>query len=397
MTIRLDPAKAAVEDHDSVVALTQSLVRVPSRGGVDPYDPVLEAMASWLDGHGLECRRLSGPGGRTVALVCEVVGDRPGPRWVLDACLDTAPFGDEAAWSRSPTSGEIVDGWMYGRGSADSKVGAAVFAHILRRMAGMADGLRGSAVLLLDVDEHTGGFGGAKAYFNPPSGRADVAGVMIGYPGIEHLVVGGRGVLRAGLHVHGVASHSGGSKSTPSAIAKAADLIGRLDEIGLPGGTAEFPPGGKLTVTSVHGGEGFSVTPDLCSLNVDIRLTPGLDDRTAEGLLRDAVNAADRAWPGTRPTGVEIVTRWPPFALPEGARLRVALLDAAAEAGLDVTAKVAGPSNIGNYLAGLAIPATAGFGVHYEGLHATDERILLDSIGPVQAVYHRALLTLMSA
>nr|WP_322778752.1 hypothetical protein [Frankia sp. Cas4] len=30
----------------------------------------------------------------------------------------------------------------------------------------------------------------------------------------------------------------------------------------------------------------------------------------------------------------------------------------------------AGPSNIGNYLAGLGIPATAGFGVAYEGMHA---------------------------
>lgn len=396
MTIQLDPTKAAVEDHDSVVALTRSLVRVPSRGGVDPYDPVLEVMGSWLDGHGLECRRLSGPGGQTVALLCEIVGDRPGPRWVLDACLDTAPFGDQDAWSGSPTSGEIRDGWLYGRGSSDSKAGAAIFAHILRRIAAVRDGLRGGVVLLLDVDEHTGGFGGAKAYFDPVGGRPDVAGVMIGYPGTDHLVVGGRGVLRVGLHVYGIASHSGGSKTTPSAIAKAADLIGRLGEIGLPSGTAEFPPGAKLTVTSIQSGEGFSVTPDLCSLNVDVRLTPGFDDRASESVLREQISAVDAAWQGTRPTGVEIVTRWPPFALPEGSRLRDALLDAAAEVGLDVTAKIAGPSNIGNYLAGLGIPATAGFGVEYEGLHATDERILLDSLGPVQAVYHRALLTLMS-
>lgn len=168
MTTQLDPAKAAVEDHDSVVALTQRLVRVASRGGVDPYDPVLEVMADWLDEHGLECRRLSGIGGQTVALVCEVFGARPGPRWVLDACLDTAPFGDEAAWSASPASGRIADGWLEGRGSADSKVGAVIYAHILRRLAAIRDRLRGSVVLLLDVDEHTGasqGFPGSGADF----------------------------------------------------------------------------------------------------------------------------------------------------------------------------------------------------------------------------------------
>ena len=49
------------------------------------------------------------------------------------------------------------------------------------------------------------------------------------------------------------------------------------------------------------------------------------------------------------------------------------------------------------HLAGLGIPATAGFGVHYQGLHGTDERIRLDSIPAVQAVYHQALLTLLHA
>jgi succinyl-diaminopimelate desuccinylase len=43
-------------------------------------------------------------------------------------------------------------------------------------------------------------------------------------------------------------------------------------------------------------------------------------------------------------------------------------------------AKVAGPSNIGNYLAKLGIPATAGLGVVYHGLHGTDERIELASV-----------------
>ncbi len=58
-------------------------------------------------------------------------------------------------------------------------------------------------------------------------------------------------------------------------------------------------------------------------------------------------------------------------------------------------AKVAGPSNIGNYFAGLGIPATAGFGVDYKNLHGTNERIRLDSIPAVQTAYHQALLALL--
>lgn len=83
-----------------------------------------------------------------MALACEVAGGRPGPRFVLDACLDTAPFGDEAAWTFPPTSGQIAGGWLHGRGSSDSKAGAAIFAHVAARLHATADGFDGSVVLL---------------------------------------------------------------------------------------------------------------------------------------------------------------------------------------------------------------------------------------------------------
>jgi succinyl-diaminopimelate desuccinylase len=392
----IDTLQAAREDHDAVVKLTRELVRIPSRGGVDSYDPVLDYMSGWMGEHGLACRLLTGPAGATVALTCEVTGAGPGPRYVLDACLDTAPFGDETAWTFPPASGEITGGWMHGRGSSDSKVGAAIFAHIAARFAARPDWMRGSLVLLFDVDEHTGSFGGAKAYFEGADAPSRVDGVMIGYPGLDHVVTGGRGVLRARMRVHGIAGHSGGSKTTPSAIAKAAVLIQELSNADLPGpASSEFPLPARLTVTAISGGQGYSTVPDLCTFHVDVRLTPAFDDGAANGLLRSAAAAVDAAWPGTQPTHIEITTRWPAFALPGEAPLRTALLTAARSAGLATTAKIAGPSNIGNYLAGLAVPATAGFGVEYAGLHGTDERIRLDSIPPVQAVYHQALLTLL--
>jgi succinyl-diaminopimelate desuccinylase len=391
-----DRLEEARSDYHSVVALARALVRIPSRGGIDPYDPVLDCMAGWLTGHDLACRRLPGPGGDTVALACEVTGAGPGPRYVLDACLDTAPFGDEAAWTYPPASGKIAGGWLHGRGSCDSKTGAAIFAHIAARLRESAGQWAGSVALLFDVDEHTGTFGGAKAFFDSEADpRPD--GVLIGYPGPDHVVTGGRGVLRAQVRVHGVAGHSGSSKATPSAIAKAAELVARLHGTELPGPTDPgFPLPPRLTVTAITGGEGYSTVPDLCTLNVDVRLTPALNDHDALARLRDAAAEIDAAWPQTRSTIVEVTTCWPPFALPEGEPLRTALMSAARQAGMNPAAKVAGPSNIGNYLAGLGIPATAGFGVTYRGLHATDEQADLASIPPVQAAYHQALLTLLT-
>jgi succinyl-diaminopimelate desuccinylase len=392
-----DVLAAAHADHRSVVDLTQQLVRIPSRGGIDHYLPMVEAVEDWLTNARLRPRRLVDDGGLVVGVVCDIAGGRPGPRYVLDACLDTAPFGDEAAWAHSPTSGVIEDGWLNGRGAADSKAAVAVFCHLGARLAQHADQLRGTATLLFDADEHTGRFGGAREYFAGADAPDDVAGVYIGYPGLDELVVGGRGVWRVRLRVHGVAGHSGSSRYAPNAINKATELVGLLREAALPGpGAREFPLPPKVTVTEIRGGEGFSVMPDVCSLSVDVRLTPDFDATAAQALIRDAIVTLDERWPDTRPTTVEVVTDWPPYRLPPTSALVEALLDGAAGAGLRPAPRVAGPSNIGNYLAGLSIPATAGFGAVYEGLHGTDERIRVDTVPAVQASYHQAILTLLS-
>ncbi len=139
---------------------------------------MLDRLSAWLEQHHLPATVLKDKTGATVGLTYAVTGAHPGPRWVLDACLDTAPLGDEHAWTHPPTSAAIDDGWLYGRGSADSKPAAAIFCHLAARLDTIADRLCGSLVLLFDVDEHTGGFGGAKRYFEGPDAPDDVAGVM---------------------------------------------------------------------------------------------------------------------------------------------------------------------------------------------------------------------------
>ena len=42
----INTLQAAREDYDAVVRLTRDLVRIPSRGGIDPYEPVLRCMAA---------------------------------------------------------------------------------------------------------------------------------------------------------------------------------------------------------------------------------------------------------------------------------------------------------------------------------------------------------------
>ncbi|MCX5205997.1 M20/M25/M40 family metallo-hydrolase [Streptomyces sp. NBC_00237] len=382
----------------SVVALAQELIRRPSRGGIDDYGPVLEVLESWLAAHALPHRRLQDSDGQVVGLLVEIAGGRSGEWWTLDACVDTAPYGDEAAWSFPPDSGDVVDGWLRGRGAADSKLAASLFCHLAAELRPRAADLAGGLAVLLDVDEHTGAFGGARAYLADPHAVRPV-GVMIGYPGLEDVVVGGRGLWRATLAVHAPSGHSGSSRQVVGAISRAAHLVRLLDEAQLPGpGTgSEFPLGPKLSVTALHGGQGFSVTPSRCELNVDVRTTPSFDAHDAETVVRKAVAELDADLPAPVPTEVVPVASWPPFRLDEDEQPAAALLAATAREGLSVRPKTAGPSNIGNLLAGEGIRATAGFGVAYEGLHGIDERADLATLPQVYAVYRQAVLDLLRA
>ncbi|MEU1668428.1 M20/M25/M40 family metallo-hydrolase [Streptomyces sparsogenes] len=390
--------QAAEARAASVAALAQELIRRPSRAGIDDYGPVLGVLEDWLTARSLPHRRLNDDAGELVGLLVEIPGGRPGPWWALDACVDTAPYGDETAWSFPPACGDIVDGWLRGRGSADSKLAAAMFCHIAADLHGRAADLHGGLAVLLDVDEHTGGFGGARAYLADPQ-AARPAGMMIGYPGLEDVVVGGRGLWRAVITVHAPSGHSGSSKTVVGAISRAAHLVRLLDTADMPGvdGGSGFPLPPKLSVTSFHGGQGFSVTPDRCELNVDVRTTPAFDAHDAETLVRKAVAELDAELPAPKPTKITPVASWPPFRLREDEEPAAALLSAAAEAGLPVRGKTAGPSNIGNLLAGEGIPATAGFGLVYEGLHATDERARLAELPQIYAIYQRAVLGLLRA
>ncbi|MBP8532337.1 M20 family metallopeptidase [Streptomyces sp. MK37H] len=388
--------QAAEARAASVIGLARELIRRPSRAGIDDYGPVLGVLEDWLTAHGLPHRRLHDAAGELVGLLVEIPGGRPGAWWTLDACVDTAPYGDETAWSFPPDSGDIVDGWLRGRGAADSKLAAAMFCHIAADLMSHAADLHGGLAVLLDVDEHTGGFGGARAYLTDPA-AARPAGVMIGYPGLDDVVVGGRGLWRASVAVHAPSGHSGSSRAVVGAISRAAHLVRLLDAADLPSvdGASVFPLPPKLSVTSFHGGQGFSVTPDRCDLNVDIRTTPTFDAHDAETLIRKAVAELDAELPAPKPTEITPVATWPPFRLAEGEQPAAALLNAAAEAGVMVRAKTAGPSNIGNLLAGEGIPATAGFGVPYEGLHGIDERAHLAELPQVYTVYRRAVLQLL--
>jgi succinyl-diaminopimelate desuccinylase len=379
---------------ESMLRLLQELVRIPSRGGLDGYGPIIMLVRHWLEGQGISSEVLMDERGQPVGLHARV--GQGSPCFVLNATLDTASYGDEARWAHPPASGLIQDGWLHGRGSGDSKSAVAIFCHIAAALRRRRPGGKGAVELLFDADEHTGRLGGMRAWL--ARRPEDVAGVFIGYPGDERIMIGSRGFWRARLRVHGELGHSGaGRKKAVNALSKAAQLVRELEEAPLPQGMREdFPLPPKLTVTGLRGGGDFALVPDAAVVEVDVRLTPLFEAAAAEALVREAVRKMEAAKPGPQPTEVEVLPGWPAYVLPSESPLVRALQRAAEEVrGTSTPLEIAGPSNTGNLLATHGIPATSGFGVRYRNLHAPDEAIDISTLGPTYRVYLGALEQLL--
>ncbi|HYZ86481.1 MAG TPA: M20/M25/M40 family metallo-hydrolase, partial [Bryobacteraceae bacterium] len=273
----------------SLLALTRDLVRIPSRAGIDPYGPIYQCIADWLEAKGISVEVLS-ENGVPLAATATVGEVHKGPTYLLIATADTAGFGEETTWTFEPTSGELCEGWLHGRGSADSKAGIAIFCHVAAALFAESDQLHGAVTLVFDAEEHSGRFLGIQRAMASLSDDARVAGAMIGYPGQDKIVIGCRGFLRAEICIHGKAAHSGSSREHGvNAITRAVELAQNLQKAPLSQVTTrEFHLPPQLTITSIRGGIGDSSVPDLCRMRLDIRLTPTYDAEAAKKTIEEA-------------------------------------------------------------------------------------------------------------
>jgi len=358
---------------NDIIEITKDLVAIPSQGGLDRPEAVLEYLSK-------KCSALKLPHeilkhySKPVGLSVPIINNPELPVYTLIAIVDTAPIGNVRDWNTLPFHPEIKDGWMYGRGTSDGKVGGAI-------LLALAEHIKQSGknfILYFDADEHTGKFFGARAFMKR---YPNLTGGCLLYPGNDQLVIGGRGFYRATAKVRGTAAHSGSKDfNQDNAVLRACDFIKSL-ELNVSPKLFPLPP--KLSVTAIHGGKYFSVVPDSVNINIDIRTTYDFSETDAEKLLQDAASKF-----GGKIYIVEF-QRFPAYALDENSHIRKAFEKSLKESRFDIPSRVVGLSNTGNLMSGYGIDMTSGFGVTYKNAHAANECIELASIEPVVGVYKK--------
>src|ERR1700753_872989 len=109
---------------NDAVSITRDLIRCPS---VTPADAgALDVLQNILKAAGFEVHRVTFSGPRTAGgdnLYARIGSSAPPITFA--GHTDVVPPGDEAAWSHGAFSGEVKDGFLYGRGAVDMKGGIA--------------------------------------------------------------------------------------------------------------------------------------------------------------------------------------------------------------------------------------------------------------------------------
>lgn len=231
----LDPVVA-----DDAVKLCQALIRIDTTNPPGNERPAADLLANELAAAGIEPRILESAPGRA-NLIARLRGDGSKPPLLLSAHLDVVE-ADAAAWTRPPFSGDIVDGFLWGRGAVDMKhmaaMSVAVMTHLRRAGVKLARDLIFAAV----ADEEAGSdMGAAWLVENHPDlvraeyGLGEVGGFTMHLGGATFYPVqtAEKGMAWIRARVRGTPGH--GSIPRPdSAVIRLAAAIARLGETALP-------------------------------------------------------------------------------------------------------------------------------------------------------------------
>jgi acetylornithine deacetylase/succinyl-diaminopimelate desuccinylase-like protein len=335
MATRTDDPTAEVTD------VLQQLIRnacvndgkVESGGEVRSVD----LLHDYLGASGFDVERYEPRPGRS-SLVARIEGTDPdAPSLLLMGHTDVVPVNLDG-WSRDPFAGDVVDGFVWGRGAIDMLNLTASQAVAFRRLAESGFKPRGTLIYLAVADEEALGTWGASwlveherdavyaDYVLTESGGFQLPGAGPKLP----VLVAEKGTFWSKIRIKGTPGHGSQPFRTDNALVTAAEVVRRINEyrpqtqIGeiwrrfvenldfpaearaalldenrlydfaetLPLGMARIAHACTHTTfapTVMHGGTKTNVIPDSVELEVDIRTLPGQTGDEVRAMLREAL------------------------------------------------------------------------------------------------------------
>jgi succinyl-diaminopimelate desuccinylase len=273
------------------LSIAQALIRCPS---VTPLDAgALGVVESLLESHGFETHRVTFSEGGTpdVDNLYARLGTGA-PHITFAGHTDVVPPGDEATWRHGAFSGEVKDGFLYGRGAVDMKGGIACsVAAVLQYLSDHDGKVKGSISFLITGDEEAASINGTVKLLKWIADRGETFDhCVLGEPSNQQVMgdcikIGRRGSQSGTLIVDGVQGHVAYPHRSSNPVPDISRLIVAINDEPLDHGSAQFQPS-NLEFVSVDVGNGaFNVIPGAARATFNIRY----NDLHTQASLRELI------------------------------------------------------------------------------------------------------------
>jgi len=310
-----------------VVELLRDLIRFDTTNPPGNETACIAHVQRLLDEAGIESRIVARDDARP-NLIARVHGAGEAPPLLLYGHVDVVTTTGQE-WTHPPFGGELVDGWVWGRGALDMKGGVAMLVDAFLRAAGGELKPRGDLILAVLADEENGGDYGARFLAEEHADLFQGVRHALGEFGGARVTIGGKAFYPIQVAekqicwLKGTVRGPGGHAALGvrgSAMGKAGRILARLDSGRLPvhvtpvtrawveAMAAELPRPQSLVLRSlldprlaevtlrvplpelrtldralrntvsatiVHGGEKINVVPSHVDLELDARSLPG--------------------------------------------------------------------------------------------------------------------------
>jgi succinyl-diaminopimelate desuccinylase len=279
------------------LSIARDLLRCPS---VTPADAgALGVLETVLKSAGFDVHRMtfSEPGAADIDNLYARIGTE-GPHITFAGHTDVVPPGDESAWTHGAFSGDVKDGFLYGRGAVDMKGGiacsiAAALEYLDANGGQPQENGKGSISFLITGDEEDIAVNGTIKLLQWAASRGEKFDhCVLGEPSnVETLgdciKVGRRGSLSGTLTVDGIQGHVAYPHRASNPVPDIAALIVALSNEPLDHGSAHFQAS-NLEFTSVDvGNTAGNVIPGQARAKFNIRF----NDHHTQDSLRDLIEA----------------------------------------------------------------------------------------------------------
>ncbi|MFU8823266.1 succinyl-diaminopimelate desuccinylase [Yoonia sp.] len=370
------------------VALTADLVRCPSVTPVEGGALVL--LEDLLTKGGFTCTRVDRGG---VSNLFARWGRQGANRtFGFNGHTDVVPLGDEAAWTVPPFGAEIKDGYLYGRGATDMKSGVAAFAAAALDFVAETPP-DGAIILAITGDEEGDALDGTTALLDYMAETGEAMSVcLVGEPTCpdvmgEAMKIGRRGSLNAVFTVTGVQGHSAYPHRAKNPLPAVARLVDILASHELDQGSDHFDASTLAVVTIDTGNTATNVIPAQTKAGVNIRFN---ELHSGASLTEWMQGIADQV---AADFGVQVAMQvkvsGESFITPPGPLSDLVGRAVKAETGRDPVLSTSGGTSDARFVQHHC--PVVEFGLVGRTMHQVDERVAVDQIVQLKAIYGRIL------